>query len=361
MLGTQRVQGFQALVRRQRFTVNRNNATFLNGNGHLLRLIRRFLWIDGPYPAIFVRRIPRAFQHAAFGGDVPGVFIAAVDLLQRCGGRDVALFQVIQQRFTGTQVPLTPRRHHFQLWRQCGVGGLETHLVVAFAGRTVAQRVGAHFQRQLDLRLGDDRPRHRRAQQVAAFVQGAGLQHRINVIADKFFTQIHHVTFRGTGLQGFLLHTFQIAALLTDVRHERHHFTAAVVLFQPWNDGRGIQAAGVRQNDFLMPWFCMIYSFLILKLSEDPGANRHAVKQSRKLIGMAPAGDIHRAAEGAGRVERRIHLHHHTIGDDALRDQLFRFCAVISAMRCPLPSRMPLTSDSRIRSAPSVAASAVAA
>lgn len=105
----------------------------------------------------------------------------------------------------------------------------------------------------------------------------------------------------------------------------------------------------------------MIYSFLILKLSEDPGANRHAVKQSRKLIGMAPAGDIHRAAEGAGRVERRIHLHHHTIGDDALRDQLFRFCAVISAMRCPLPSRMPLTSDSRIRSAPSVAASAVAA
>ena len=71
VLGTQRVQGFRALVRRQRFTVNRNNATFLNGNGHLLRLIRRFLWIDGPYPAIFVRRIPRAFQHAAFGGDVP--------------------------------------------------------------------------------------------------------------------------------------------------------------------------------------------------------------------------------------------------------------------------------------------------
>lgn len=157
-----------------------------------------------------------------------------------------------------------------------------------------------------------------------------------------------------------MLHTFQIAALLTDVRHERHHFTAAVVLFQPWNDGRGIQAAGVRQNDFLMPWFCMIYSFLILKLSEDPGANRHAVKQSRKLIGMAPAGDIHRAAEGAGRVERRIHLHHHTIGDDALRDQLFRFCAVISAMRClAVEDATDVRQQDQIR--PSVAASAVAA
>ncbi len=165
----------QALVRRQRFPVNRHDAAFLNGDGHLLRLIRRFLRIDGPYPTIFVRRIPRAFQHAAFGGDVPGVLIAAIDFFQRRGGRDVALFQVIQQRFTGTQVPLAPRRHHFQLRRQRGVGGLETHLVVAFAGRAVAQRIGAHFQRQLDLRLGDDRPRHRGTQQVAALVQGAGL------------------------------------------------------------------------------------------------------------------------------------------------------------------------------------------
>ena len=37
------------------------------------------------------------------------------------------------------------------------------------------------------------------------------------------------------------------------------------------------------------------------------------------------------------------------------------FAAVISAIRWPLPSRIPLTSESRIRSAPSVAARAVAA
>ncbi|MOA10696.1 hypothetical protein D3C78_1305980 [compost metagenome] len=40
---------------------------------------------------------------------------------------------------------------------------------------------------------------------------------------------------------------------------------------------------------------------------------------------MAPTGDIYRATEGAGRIERRIHLHHHTISDDALGNQLFRF------------------------------------
>ncbi|MNC48461.1 hypothetical protein D3C75_975750 [compost metagenome] len=59
------------------------------------------------------------------------------------------------------------------------------------------------------------------------------------------------MTLRGTGLQSFLLNAFQIAALLADVRHEGYHFTATVVLFQPWNDGRSIQTAGVRQNDFL--------------------------------------------------------------------------------------------------------------
>ncbi|MCT9872545.1 hypothetical protein N7568_24555, partial [Paenarthrobacter aurescens] len=50
-------------------------------------------------------------------------------------------------------------------------------------------------------------------------------------------------------LQRFLLYAFQIGRILTNVGHERHHFTTTVVLFQPGNDGRGIQTARVSQND----------------------------------------------------------------------------------------------------------------
>ncbi|MOA19110.1 hypothetical protein D3C78_1394670 [compost metagenome] len=160
MLGTQHVQGFQTFVRAKSFTVNGHYAAFLYGDGHLLRLVRRFLRIDSPDPAVFVRCVPRAFQHAAFGRDMPGILVTAIDFFQRRGGRDVALFQVVQQRFTGTQVPLTPRGNHFQMWGQCGIGGFETHLVVTFTGCAVAQRVSTDLQRQLNLRLGDDRTGH---------------------------------------------------------------------------------------------------------------------------------------------------------------------------------------------------------
>ncbi|MNH07657.1 hypothetical protein D3C79_670530 [compost metagenome] len=160
MFGAQHVQGFQTFVWAQGFTVNRHDAAFFYGDGHLLRLVRRFLRIHGPDPAVFVRCIPRAFEHAAFGRDMPGVLVTAVDFFQRRSRWDIALFQVIQQRFTGTQVPLTPRRNHFQVWCQRGVGGFETHLVITFAGCTVAQRISADLQRQLNLRFSDNRARH---------------------------------------------------------------------------------------------------------------------------------------------------------------------------------------------------------
>ncbi|MNC48462.1 hypothetical protein D3C75_975760 [compost metagenome] len=91
---------------------------------------------------------------------MPGVFVTAVDFLKRSGGWDITLFQVIQQGLTGTQIPLTPRRDHLQVRSQCGIGGFETHLIVAFTGSPVAQRIGTHFQRQLNLSLGNDRTRH---------------------------------------------------------------------------------------------------------------------------------------------------------------------------------------------------------
>ena len=57
-------------------------------------------------------------------------------------------------------VPLAPRRDDRQIGRERGVGQLEAHLIVALAGAAVRERVGADRARDLDLALGDERPRH---------------------------------------------------------------------------------------------------------------------------------------------------------------------------------------------------------
>jgi len=50
------------------------------------------------------------------------------------------------------------------------VAELEANLIVAFAGCTVTDCVGAGFARNFDLSFGDQRARDRSAEQVFAFV-----------------------------------------------------------------------------------------------------------------------------------------------------------------------------------------------
>src|SRR6185437_15785712 len=46
--------------------------------------------------------------------------------------------------------------------------------------------IGAEFLRDLDLLLGDERPRDGGAQQIDAFIERVGAKHREDVIADEF-------------------------------------------------------------------------------------------------------------------------------------------------------------------------------
>jgi hypothetical protein len=67
--------------------------------------------------------------------------------------------------------------------RECGEGELEAHLVVALAGRAVRDGVGAVRERDLRLASRDQRARDRRAEHVAALVEGVGAQDREDVVA----------------------------------------------------------------------------------------------------------------------------------------------------------------------------------
>ncbi len=70
------------------------------------------------------------------------------------------------------------------------VAELEAHLVVALAGGAVADGVGARLAGDVDLLLGDQRPRDRGAEQVDALVQRVGAEHREHVVADELLAQV---------------------------------------------------------------------------------------------------------------------------------------------------------------------------
>ncbi|CSI44761.1 Uncharacterised protein [Vibrio cholerae] len=80
MLCTFLVEVQQSVVRGHGFTINSDHFAMSHLQRDIFRFVRRLLRIDGPHPAIFVWRIPCAFQNATFGRNVPCVGITRVDL-----------------------------------------------------------------------------------------------------------------------------------------------------------------------------------------------------------------------------------------------------------------------------------------
>ena len=102
---------------------------------------------------------------------------------------------VREQLFARSQVPFAPRRDDPDVRLERVVAELEAHLVVALAGGAVRDGVGAGFARDLDQALGDQRTRDRRAEQVFAFVDGVGAEHREDEVADELLAQVVDVDF----------------------------------------------------------------------------------------------------------------------------------------------------------------------
>ena len=111
--------------------------------------------------------------------------------------RDAMRLGVGQQLFAREQIPLAPGRDDFDVRLQRIGAELEAHLVVALAGGAVRDGVGAGFVGDLDQALGDQRPRDRGAEQVFAFVDGVGAEHREHEVAHEFLAQVVDVDLSG--------------------------------------------------------------------------------------------------------------------------------------------------------------------
>ena len=215
------------------------------------RGVRRVFRGSGPLPHVFFVLGPGIFQHAAFVGDMQEVGVHRVRrlLLAVALDRDAVLLGIVHQLLAGQQVPLAPGRDHLDAGLQRVGAQLEADLVVALAGGAVGDGVGAGLVGDLDQALGDQRTSDGGAQQVLAFVDGVGAEHRVDEVADEFFAQVVDVDFLDAHRAGLGASRFDFLAL-AEVGGEGHHF-AVIGILQPLQNYRGIQAAGIRQ-DYLL-------------------------------------------------------------------------------------------------------------
>src|SRR5262249_10453022 len=143
------------------------------------------------------------------------------------------------------------------------IGELEANLVVAFASAAVGKAIGAEFQRDFGLTLGDDGTRHGSAEEISVFVNGSRAERGPDEIADEFFSQVFDGRGRSASGESFFVCGLKIF-LLTDVADHGDDF-AVVIFLEPGNDDAGIESAGIGQHDFLRFWISSIHnsSFIV--------------------------------------------------------------------------------------------------
>ena len=112
----------------------------------------------------------------------------------------------------------------------------------------MGDRVGTFSQGDIEHALGDAGAGDRGAEQVAAFVDRAGLDHREDVVGGEVLLEVADEALRGAGGEGLLLEAVELVAL-ADVGAVGDDFS--VVLFlEPEKEHGGIQTSGVGDDDF---------------------------------------------------------------------------------------------------------------
>ena len=215
-------------------TVNRHHVAVFVGKFNDLRFIWCFFWTDRQAPHAVLGRVIGVFQNTALVADVQQVGVHGVGRWAFALGtvhRDPMLVGVAHELFTREQIPLSPRRNDLHIGHQGISTQLEAHLVIAFAGRAMADGVGLGFAGNFHQTLGDQRAGDGGAQQVFTLVQRIGAEHGEDKVAHKLFAQVFNEDVAGLDahLDGFGASGFNFLAL-ADVGGEGDHFTVVLVL-----------------------------------------------------------------------------------------------------------------------------------
>ena len=106
------------------------------------------------------------------------------------GDLDLVLFGEIDEVGAALELPFAPGRDDLDVGIERIGGEFEAHLVIALAGGAMGDGIGAGLGGDLDQPLGDQGPRDRSAEQIDAFIEGIGAEHREDEIADEFLAHV---------------------------------------------------------------------------------------------------------------------------------------------------------------------------
>ena len=126
---------------------------------------------------------------------------------------------------------------------------LEAHLIVSLASAAVDNSVGPFLFRNFHQTLGNQRAGKGGSQQIPVLVHGTGLHGGNDVVVHKFLGQVLHIQLGRAGGLGLFLQPLQFIRL-THIAGHGNNFAVVIVFFQPGDQDRSIQTAGIRQNDF---------------------------------------------------------------------------------------------------------------
>ena len=122
-------------------------------------------------------------------------------------------------------------------------------MIVAFAGRTVRNRISTRLIGDLNQTLGNERSRDRGAEQILTLIDGIGAKHWEYIIRYKFFAQIVNIDFLNA--KGFRLGTSGLYLFtLPNVGGKCHHLTT-IGFLQPADNDRSIEATRIGKHDFV--------------------------------------------------------------------------------------------------------------
>ena len=190
---------------------------------------------------------PGIFQFGTFEARVQHVCVHAVALGALGNRNAVGLSEGVQSR-TAHEIPFTPRGNDPDGGIK-GLGGkFKADLVVALAGGTVSDGVGAFLVGDLYESLGNERTGDGGAEEVAVFIDGCGTDHGEDEVPGHFLTQVENVGFLGAGFVGLLLNTGEILGLAEVGCHGDD--VAVVGVDEPFENDGGVEAAGIGEDDF---------------------------------------------------------------------------------------------------------------
>ena len=230
----------------ERLAVDRHRQSGLEGDRHLLRRGQRPVGGGGQREDVLGRRRPGILQRPGLDGAPPQVVVDRVRLAAPHRHMDPVLLG-IRDLLAAGHAPVADRGQHRHVGGKRRHRRLEAHLVVPLAGAAVRDGARASLPRHRHQMTGDQRPRERRHQRVAALVEGARLQHRQHELVRELVAGVHDHRL-GSARRGCPRLDLLAFDALADVDQEGDHL-GAVLLGQPAQRNRCVEAARVREDD----------------------------------------------------------------------------------------------------------------